>query len=337
MGKIGKAHVEAMKALQQVKEKPEIAEDVVKNIKNTHQEFMGTPNESGQDTLPPQSSEKHPQRRNATNASVPQSPQPYKRKLTWVLGSMAAIILLSGIGYTVHSNQRVSVVYDSIDLRNDFLISRESERVSCRDFMLVYPAQVKDYDLTGFYKELFDRYLLESHLIDDKKTLTEEANNLDFKGAARKIVQADEDYWDNYHLGIRCRYDEDRGWLSVSALEITCPSSHCYFESTFFYSLEKQKVLTFNDIFLPEKEEQLMKLIQERILSEPSLPEELTQENWKPVISQFDLVKEDSVWCWQIDCLTEPDLELPRAYYPLRATITEKSLAEYLSYPVPQE
>ena len=98
-----------------------------------------------------------------------------------------------------------------------------------------------------------------------------------------------------------------------------------------------QKVVTFNDIFLPEKEEQLMKLIQERILSEPSLPEELTQENWKPVISQFDLVKEDSVWCWQIDCLTEPDLELPRAYYPLRATIAEKSLAEYLSYPVPQE
>lgn len=337
MGKIGKAHVEAMKALQQAKEKPEIAEDVVENIKNTHQEFMGTPNESGQDTLPPLSSEKHPQRRNATNASVPQSPQPYKRKLTWVLGSMAAIILLSGIGYTVHSNQHVSVVYDTIDMRNDFLINRESKLISTRDFLLIYPTRVKDYDMTGFYKELFGRYLLESHLIDDKKTLTEEANNLDFKEAARKIAQADEDYLDDYNMYIHCSYDETRGWLSVSALETTCPTIYCYFESAFFYSLEKQKALTFDDIFLPEKEEQLMELIQERILSKPSMPEELTRKNWKPVIIGYDLVKEDSVWCWQIDCRTEPDLELPRTYYPLRATIAEKSLAEYLSYPVPQE
>lgn len=319
MGKIGKANAEAMKALQQAKEKPEVAEDVVENIKKTHQEFMGTSSDGSQDTLPPQ------------------SPKPYKRKLIWVIGSMAAIILLSGIGYTVHSNQHVSVVYDTIDMRNDFLVNRESKKISTRDFLLIYPTRVKDYDMTGFHKELFDRYLLESHFIDDKKTLIEEANNLDFKEAARKIVQADEDYWDDYSMYIHCSYDETRGWLAVSALETTCPTIHCYFESAFFYSLEKQKALTFDDIFLPEKEEQLMELIQERILSKPSIPEELTRKSWKPVIIGYDLVKEDSVWCWQIDCRTEPDLELPRAYYPLRATIAEKSLAEYLSYPVPQE
>lgn len=337
MGKIEKAQIEAMKALQQAKERAEIPEDVIENIKKTHQEFMKTPSGGSQDTLPPQSSERHPRGKNATNTSVPQSPKPYKRKLIWVIGSMAAIIFLSGVGYTVHSNQHVSVVYDTIDIRNDFLIYRESKLISTRDFLLIYPTRVKDFDMTNFYKELFDRYLLESQLIDDKKVLTEEANNLDFKEAARKIVQADENNWEDYNMSILCSYDETRGWLSVRAWEITCPSSHCYFESTFFYNLEKQKVLTFNDIFLPEKEEQLMKLIQEKILSKPSMPEELTRESWKPVITGYDLVKEDSVWCWQIDCRTEPDLELPWAYYPLRTTIAEKDLAEYLSYPVPQE
>ncbi|HIZ32492.1 MAG TPA: hypothetical protein H9814_02935 [Candidatus Bacteroides merdigallinarum] len=337
MGKIEKAQIEAMKALQQAKERAEIPEDVIENIKKTHQEFMKTPSGGSQDTLPPQSpaSQGYPKRENIPNTSAPKSPKPYKRELIWVIGSMAAIILLSGIGYTVHSNQHVAVIFDTIDMRNDFLVGKE--KISRRDFYLTYPTKVKEYDLTPFYKKLFKDYFLESQILEDKSILTTEAENLDFREAARKIIQSDEDYWDDYHMFIRCSYDEERGWLSVNAEEITCPSPRCYFISTFFYSLEKQKVLIFDDIFLPEKEEQLMKLIQERILSKPSMPEKLTQEKWKPVISQFDLVKEDSVWCWQIDCLTEPDLELPRAYYPIRTTIAEKSLAEYLSYPVPQE
>ena len=40
MGKIEKAHLEAMKALQRAKENPDISEDAVEDIKQAHREFM---------------------------------------------------------------------------------------------------------------------------------------------------------------------------------------------------------------------------------------------------------------------------------------------------------
>ena len=40
MGKIEKAHLEAMKALQRAKENPDISEDAIEDIKQAHREFM---------------------------------------------------------------------------------------------------------------------------------------------------------------------------------------------------------------------------------------------------------------------------------------------------------
>ena len=40
MGKIEKAHLEAMKALQRAKENPDISEETVEDIKQAHREFM---------------------------------------------------------------------------------------------------------------------------------------------------------------------------------------------------------------------------------------------------------------------------------------------------------
>ena len=39
MAKIGKAHIEAMKALQEAKKPLSVSDDVVKDIKETHQTF----------------------------------------------------------------------------------------------------------------------------------------------------------------------------------------------------------------------------------------------------------------------------------------------------------
>ena len=52
MGKIGKAHLEAMKALQRAKENPDISEEAVEDIKQAHREFMARQEKREQRTSP---------------------------------------------------------------------------------------------------------------------------------------------------------------------------------------------------------------------------------------------------------------------------------------------
>ena len=52
MGKIEKAHLEAMKALQRAKENPDISEEAVEDIKQAHREFMARQEKREQRTSP---------------------------------------------------------------------------------------------------------------------------------------------------------------------------------------------------------------------------------------------------------------------------------------------
>ncbi len=340
MGKFEKAHIEAMKALQQAKGSPKISENDIEDIKKAHREFMDKQEKREQEMASSQFSttQERTERGYAANTSAHLNvPKRGKGKWMWKAGGIVAILLLAGIGYYLFTNRSVHVVYDRIWMKNDVWYE-DLERSYRRNFSMTYPIEVGNYDLTGFYKELFERYFSGAQLLSNgEKVLKEEEENFDFKGAARRIVQ-EENFADNYSMKISCDYDTDRGWLTVNATEITCPTAHCYYESAFFYSLEKQKVMGFDDIFLPEKQDKLMNLIRERIIDNhlPN-PGELLQKGWKPDIRKYDLVKEDSVWCWQFDCVTDPDIGLPYSYYPLRVTITEKGLTEYLSYPTPKE
>lgn len=338
MGKIEKAHLEAMKALERAKENPDISEEAVEDIKQAHREFMERQEKREQETASStfSTTQERPKREYAANTSTPpNAPKQGKGKRMWI-GGIVIILLLAGIGYYLSTKQSTQVVYDTIIMRNDNW-SEIKEREVSHYFSIKYPTKVGKYDLTGFYKELFERYFSGSRLLSNgKEILKKEAENLDFKEAARKIVQ-EEDFIDDYSMEIHCDYDADRGWVAVSATEITCPTGHCYYSSSFFYSLEKLKVMEFNDIFLPEKQDKLMKMIRERIMDNHRLdPGELLRKDWEPDIRTYDLIKEDSVWCWQFDCVTNPDIGLPYAYYPLRVTIPEKGLTGYLAYPVPK-
>ena len=335
MGKIEKAHLEAMKALQRAKENPDISEDAIEDIKQAHREFMEKQEKREQETASSRFSatQELPKRGYATS----HTPKQGKGKWMWKAGGIVAILLLAGIGYYLFTNRSVHVVYDRIWMKND-VWNEGLKRSYRREFSMTYPTEVGKYDLTGFYKELFERFLSKSRILNNgEKVLKKEAEGLDFKEAARKIVQ-EEDFIDDYSMKISCDYDADRRWLAVSATEITCPTGHCYYNSSFFYSLEKQKVMEFDDIFLPEKQDKLMNMIRERIIDNHlPTPGELSRRDWEPDIRKYDLIKEDSVWCWQFDCVTNPDIGLPYAYYPLRVTIPEKGLTGYLAYPTPKE
>ena len=339
MGKIEKAHLEAMKALQRAKENPDISEDAIEDIKQAHREFMEKQEKREQETASSRFSatQELSKRGYAANTSASHTPKQGKGKWMWKAGGIVAVLLLVGVGYYLFTKQSTPVVYDTIWMKND-VWNEGLERSYRREFSMTYPTEVGKYDLTGFYKELFERYFSGSRLLSNgKETLKEEAENLDFKEAARKIVQ-EEKFIEIYDMRIGCDYDADRGWLAVNATEIDCLTSHCYHESAFFYSLEKQKVLEFDDIFLPEKQDKLMKMIRKRIMDNHRLdPGELSRRDWEPDIRKYDLIKEDSVWCWQFDCVTNPDIGLPYAYYPLRVTIPENGLTGYLAYPTPKE
>ena len=338
MGKIEKAHLEAMKALERAKENPDISEEAVEDIKQAHREFMERQEKREQETAPSRFSatQERPKGKYAASTSAPHTPKQGKGKWMWKAGGIVAVLLLVGVGYYLFTKQSAPVVYDTIWMKND-VWNKGLERSYRREFSMTYPTEVGKYDLTGFYKELFERYFSGSRLLSNgKEMLKKKAENLDFKEAARKIVQ-EEDFIDDYSMKIHCDYDADRGWVAVSATEITCPTGHCYYNSSFFYSLEKLKVMEFNDIFLPEKQDKLKKMIRERIIDDHlPTPGELLRKDWEPDIRKYDLIKEDSVWCWQFDCVTNPDIDLPYAYYPLRVTIPEKGLTGYLAYPVPK-
>ena len=256
MGKIEKAHLEAMKALQRAKENPDISEDAIEDIKQAHREFMEKQEKREQETASSRFSATQELPKRGYAAS--HTPKQGKGKWMWKAGGIVAVLLLVGVGYYLFTKQSTPVVYDTIWMKND-VWNEGLERSYRREFSMTYPTEVGKYDL-------FERYFSGSRLLSNgKETLKEEAENLDFKEAARKIVQ-EEKFIEIYDMRIGCDYDADRGWLAVSATEIDCLTSHCYHESAFSYSLEKQKVLEFDDIFLPEKQDKLMKMIRERII-----------------------------------------------------------------------
>lgn len=340
MKKIEEAHFKAMKALQKIKEKPSISEDVVKNIKKAHQDFLEKQEKREQETFPSQffTSQELFLKEYAANAAIPSVSKRNKKKRMYTIGSIVIILFLAGIGLSMFRNRDIPT-YDTITMTHDTW-NEYLERNITREFILTYPTRIGRYDLTDFYKELFKRYFLGASIYpihwNNINLLEKEAENYNFKEAARKLLQS-EKCIEDYSMSINCHYDADRKWVTVNATEIFCPTIHCHKESSFFYSLEKQKVLEFDDIFLPEKQDKLIQLIQKRIIFDHRYSQiKLFNNNWKLKIRNYYMIKKDSIWCWQFDC-TDEGLELPYMYYPLSVTIAEKGLTEYLSYTLPNK
>lgn len=329
MKKIEKASLEAMRALQKIKEQSDISEDVIEDIKKTHQKFIEK--REKEETNGIQTTIEKPEKDYSTKSYTPNTSKQNKCKWIWTIGSISIIIIvlfLSQIRHNVLNNRDVSTKYDTISISRVYW-NKEIEKEISLDYYLIYPKQIGKYELTDFYNELLVRYFGWK----EKKT-----ENIDFNQIIRELLPQNgivEDIYESSSTEVICNYYADRKWLAVDATVIDCPTIHCIYESSFYYDLERQKILEWDDIFLPEKHDKLRKLIKERFKHE-IFNTKLSLKNFDIDIINFYLDQKDSIWYWNFACVDD-ERELGYAYYPITVTIAEKGLTEYLSYTLPNE
>lgn len=332
MKEVEKANLDAMRTLQKIKEQANIPEDVIEDIKKTHQEFIKKREKVNlHDEI--QTPIEEYKRNYGAKSSTSNTFKRNKGKRILAIGGISIIVLflfLTGIRYGMSPSHSTPTYYDTISMGRFYLNKDIKNKISFH-YLLIYPTQIGDYDLTDFYNELLVRYFYG----EEKRN-----KNIDFEEIIQELLPEHEyidEVFENQSTEVICNYYKDRKWLSVDATIATCDTRHCVHESTFFYNLEKQKVLEFDDIFLPEKQDKLRKFIKERCAYELRYSNSgLSYKDFEIDIINYHLVKKDSIWCWSFDCM-DKGRELAYVYYPINVTIAEKGLTEYLSYTLPDK
>ena len=221
--------------------------------------------------------------------------------------------------------------FDTISLDRD--VDTEWGGRKFQSIFFSYPVQVGDYDLSLFHIELFQRFITNSRRFGGEEDLiTKQAKDLDFKSALIKGVYLI-DWNDYYSMDVHCSYDSSKGWIEAEQQEYL---GNIIIEESFIYDLNKQSVISFDDIFPPEKQYRLKKFLRQRLIEEHPTVRTSSDKTlremgqWDFSIGQLKRLKKDNVWYYEFTC--RPDLELPRATMSLRITIAERGLANYLSY-----
>lgn len=343
---INKAYIEAMKALQNAKEGSEISEENVRAIKEAHRKFLEEQNKRNALEKTEESSSPASATSDVQSAYLLSESQRYKRK--WITMGVCAICLLLlhvvGIYFLfqhksnyICSPKPVALIpgtlkFDTINLDRD--VNTEWGGQKFQSIFFYYPVQVGDYDLTLFHIELFQRFILNSrHFSREEDLVAKQAKELDFKSALVKGLYLS-DWDDSYSMSVKCSYDPYKGWIEAEQSEYT--GGNFIIEQSFIYDLNKQKVISFDDIFPPEKQYGLKEFLRQRLIEEH--PNARTYSNktlkemgrWDFSIEPLKRLKKDNVWYYEFTC--HPDLDLSRADMSLSITIAERGLANYLSY-----
>lgn len=347
MGNINKAHIEAMKALQNAKNGSEISEENARAVKEAHHKFLEEQNKRNE----PEKTEESSSPTSASATSDVQSAyllsesQRYKRKWITMVVCAICLLLLHGVGiyflFQHKSNYICSpkpailmpgtLKFDTVNLDRD--VNTEWGKQNSQSIFFRYPVQIGDYDLSLFHIELFQRFILNSrHFSGEEDLVAKQAKELDFKSALVKGLYLI-DWDDSYSMSVECSYDPCKGWIEAEQSEHT--GGNFIIEQSFIYDLNEQKALSFDDIFPPEQQYRLKDFLRQRLIEEYPYVRTYSDKtlsesgNWDFSL-EFKRRKKDNVWYYEFTC--QPDLELPRANMILPITIAERGLTNYLSY-----